>query len=120
MTLSTRAEQAKPDEARWLLTELVNAVDVSDSWDRERWRVWFQLCDSIDTPEAHLAAAMMLVPEGWRVSNMLEYESGGWAVYLAMRESPLTTVGCPAKIGSPGAATPALALIAAIARSLGQ
>ena len=107
--ISTRAEQAKPEEARGLLEEL---------WDELAPKLWpkvthdlhcraetFARLLDIDTPEAHLAAAMMLRDK---------------AVPLVLRDS--TPIGPCVLYGAYAcnAATPALTLIAAIARSLGQ
>ena len=114
-SLSTRAEQAKPDEARGLLEEL---------WDELAPKLWpkvthdlhcraetFARLLDINTPEAHLAAAMMLVPEGYTGAV-------GFSAPYA----------CGAHLFAPGGAmfkasdcqSPALALIAAISKAIGQ
>jgi len=65
----------------------------------------------INTPEAHLAAAMMLVPDTMRIGSMGEDGDGDFAANLVSR-----AVCTHGRVGE--GPTPAHALIAAIARSI--
>lgn len=112
---ASRAEQAKPEEARGLLEEL---------WDELAPKLWpkvthdlhcraetFARLLDINTPEAHLAAAMMLVPEGAEFGlnwSRMNVDMGGknWRCHVGKERA--------------SGRTPALALISAIARSMGQ
>jgi hypothetical protein len=116
MTIATRAAAAKPEETAGLLDELFFAIHGSKpervpggSQDWLDWldqRIPFGSIIRINTPESLLAAAMMLVPEGWQYC--ITSHHGCW-----IRESDhfptITGFG----------ETPALALIAAIAQSKG-
>jgi len=115
MTISTRAEQAKPEEASGLLEELWE-IHAKKLWAKgvpgiDRLASTFSPILDINTPEAHLAAAMMLVPEGY-YEQISHVTADRWDVHLgyANRGPGRCGTGC----------TPALALIAAIARSIGQ
>lgn len=108
MTLSHRAEQAAPDEARGLLEELFLQPRYAGRVNPITFRLFL---DIIDTPEAHLAAAMMLVPEGW---NWTCESEGAACVFRYPQKSDASDY----LEHQAEAATPALALIAAIARSV--
>lgn len=114
MTLSHRAEAAAPDEARGLLDALFEASDQTLRWPIDRIEQWNALLD-INTPEAHLAAAMMLRQEGslWAVGSM---EEGPFARYLW----PGSNGSYVGNYAEAKAATPALALLSAIAKGNGQ
>lgn len=115
MTLSHRAEAAAPDEARGLLDALFEASDQTLRWPIDRIEQWNALLD-INTPEAHLAAAMMLVPEGCVWSVQTDFGLPGRArLWGSVLPGQIQDCGWSAD-----GATPALALIAAIARSQGQ
>jgi hypothetical protein len=109
--IATRAERG--DDALLLLSELANAV-WGLSADRPKWFAKFL---SINTPEAHLAAAMMLLPDG----------EGHDPFWLLKGCNPNNrSRGCRAEIWIKNSLrpfrgsgpTPAHALIAAIARSI--
>lgn len=110
MTLSTRAEQAKPEEARGLLEELflLRVGDMAlEGRAAAQFGFTFRQFLLIGTAEAHLAAAMMLMPEGW-----------GWALmphYADLRHPERRVKDCVCH-----GATPALALIAAISKAIGD
>lgn len=108
MTLSHRAEQAKPEETRGLVEELWRRIG---EYEWEDGTVWRQLLD-IDTPEAHLAATMMLVPDGWKWRIMPADSRTAWLVEVWQNDDE------DGEFGARGV-TPALAMIAAIARSQG-
>jgi len=107
--LSTRAETAAPEEMMALLGELVDVLRPV-WWDTasDRRKTFWQLAS---IPEAHLAAALMLVPEGWTWDCDATAPECGIDWTLHHCASGRTVKGI--------ADTPALALIAAIARSLG-
>lgn len=99
--LSTRAEQAKPDETRGLLELLMLSIPDTMRWGEPRRKLWNARLDC----EAYLDAAMMLMPEGWSYTIMRHWAEVRHPIHRAM--------DCVGR-----AATPALALIAAIARSI--
>lgn len=99
--IATRAEQAKPEEARGLLEELFLQPRYAGRVDPVAFRAFLD----INTPEAHLAAVMMLVPEGW---DWTLTSSGGPGPMAITSGNERYVVG----------ATPANALIAALARSI--
>ena len=107
--IATRAEQAKPEETRGLLEELILHPRYAGRVDP----VIFGLLIGLDTPEAHLAAAMMLVPEGfsWSVIDRRTDPYCRPCAQLWKAEQSSTKQG--------DAATPALALIAAISKAIG-
>lgn len=110
--------------------ELLEALyDLADwAWAGERKRAIFDTFLSIDTPEAYMAAAWMLLPEGWFLTG------GGWCGVegkgfgFGLQDQLLTSeeVRAQKRKGKPPtkwtgeryAPTPAHALIAAIARSV--
>lgn len=102
MPLAHRAEQAGPEETRGLLEELWQATNAGSYWNGYTFR---QFLD-INTPDAHLAAAMMLARDYRRVEFGWYEGGGGWA-YLHTAQD---------EVFEAEAATPALALIAAIAK----
>lgn len=118
MTIATRAAAAKPEDTAGLLDELwlqmKGATYVSDKVARHLDLDNFANFLAINTPESLLAAAMMLVPDGWLIAHLSELGAAG---------------GCVCKLGNPetgddtiadaGERTMALALIAAIAESKG-
>ena len=75
----------------------------------------------INTPEAHLAAAMMLVPEGWSIGlgDLRGYDPPIWRAHLRDHRPDSLSPEGRSVIWVEGntSATPAHALIAAIARS---
>lgn len=111
--IATRAEQAKPEETRGLLGDLYAAIYQK----QQGWASPVNL-DQFNARldcEAYVDAAMMLVPEGYRMH--LDYWDTpnlqvSTAILRVWRAEPATL----AVSGS--AATPALALIAAISRSV--
>lgn len=134
--LSTRAERG--DDARELLRELRDHIRpdfITETWmgfapcppDIANSIHWHTLL-SINTPEAHLAAALMLVPEGWWLAGLSfvpeDFRSAQEHEWSAQIAGPITWVtddGFPepqfdCKEGI--AKTPAHALIGAIARSM--
>jgi len=104
--IAHRAEQAAPEETRELLLELRPlarpAVFASGT---------FMALLDIDTPEAHLAAAMMLVPAGmtWGIFGGEASDKPQAWLWPDAKRNLLSGVSCDAT-------TPALALIAAVAR----
>lgn len=105
MTLAERAASAKPEETAGLLEELRIAANqiTPPYWHTMR---------GINTPESLLAAAMMLIPEDhpkWAVTGR-NSATIGRKVSEDANVSALDWVF---------AATPALAMIAAIAQSKG-
>lgn len=114
MTLSQRVEQAKPEDARGLMEELWRRIG---EYEWEDGIVWRQLLD-INTPEAHLAAAMMMVPEGWFLASLWQPASQNPVWRAELREGVSWEYG--RAVVSRGSATPALAVIAAIVRSIGH
>jgi len=109
MTIATRAAAARPEETAGLLRELRKAT--TDWKDVGTISVWRCLLD-LNTPESLLAAAMMLVPEGypkWAVTGRNSATIG-----RKVTEDANSNV-----LDWSYAATPALALIAAIAASRG-
>lgn len=106
MTLAERAASAKAEETAGLLNELFLSTDRPYDSDFD-WYV------AKNTPESLLAAAMMLLPEG-----------AGWNIHAPSSPDqynlPAARIwGKWAGTFSGNAATPALALIAAVAQSKG-
>lgn len=109
--LSTRAQQAKPEETRWLLEELRRVTPYPAGVVGKAMagydRTFYALLDC----EAFVDAAVMLVPEGF-----------SWSV-IDRRTDPHCNpcaqlwTAKPASTKQGDAATPALALIAAIAKA---
>lgn len=111
MTLADRFASAGPEDQRELLMELATHYPDQHAPDEKRywaWREWndpFNLLLNIGTDPAFLAAAMMLAPDRcfWAVG------SDGWASIVMQGSAMFRVVE---------ASTPALALGAAIARSM--
>ena len=125
MTIATRAAAAKPEDTAGLLAELSLFVacdgttfEFSDGVvlpDNFPWTGRFHLLLTMDSPESLLAAAMMLLPEGWETAIYL----GGVNTNVQMETEAMRS---GMEYFSPidaTASTPALALIAAIAQSKG-
>ena len=106
--VSTRAEQG--DDAVVLLDEPGNTLarERGIQWATERAGLFCSFL-SINTPEAHLAAAMMLVPEGW-TADVRRYPDGTGNATLYEWSPPCRNVR------SIGLKSPAHALISAISR----
>ena len=114
MTIAAIAAAAKPEETALFLEKLC-WLDRGPSLLLDENRAWasdFAALLKINTPESLLAAAMMLVPEGWALDCLKEGEVGSWYVNLRSRD-------WVSEWSYSKAATPALALIAAIAQSKG-
>lgn len=115
--LSARAEQAKPDEARGLLEELARRVwgwdECPNGLDPDFWVQRWVTFNRRRNCEAYLDAAMMLVPEGWTWRIMPADSRTAWLVEVWQSDDE------DDEFGARGV-TPALAMIAAIARSQGQ
>lgn len=119
MTISQRAEQAGAGETRGLLEELFDVVHpVSMCWDFDQGethslrRLPFDALLAINTDEAFLAAAMMLMPEGWMIISLSELGGAGGD------SCTLSNPGNGLRADSDaGARTLALALIASIAHT---
>lgn len=118
MTLSQRIQTAQPDETRALLEEAYEAIH-GKSCD---WVLWYgeieqkheaRAFDNMLSAEAHLDAAMMLMPEGWLIVSWSELGGGGCCC----------TLGCPGTGASAsadnGERTLALALLSAICMARG-
>jgi hypothetical protein len=112
-TLSARAERG--DDARELLDALYQmrfghpAIHEYRQPDGQRGTTFLRLLD-INTPEAHLAAAMMLVPEGceWELTTLYGVARVGINLNHGPDDGP--------SYGESLMNSPAHALIAAIAR----
>lgn len=125
--IATRAERG--DDAGELLRGLAKAVwhpfyTLPVDWDAERFERHntFDALLAIKTPEAHLAAAMMLVPEGkeWTLDCLDAARDPRFGCCQA-RIHLMAYADDPEELGPQAIAngpTPAHALIAAIARSM--
>jgi hypothetical protein len=104
----TEIEAAAPGDERrvleWLATELVDGPDSTFDWG-----LWYRRLNA----EAHLDAAMMLVPDGWQWDL-----SGGHGVCGADIGTGVVDEWDAGQYGAGIAATPALALCAAIAKGI--
>ena len=123
--LSARAEAG--EDATVLLDELWQLCRgntyVGDSKQRIMLTNFLALMQ-VNTPEAHLAAAMMLVPEGWRLAALCERDP--WFVRLETTDFEsitwgkggdwITTITSGHEVKATGPA-PAHALIAAITKT---
>lgn len=116
MTLSQRLEQAGPGEQRVLLTELWLVAKEGESC--QGWlaatieRSKLDRILAINTNEAFLAAAMMMVPGGWETAIYL----GGQNTNVQMETEDMRQQVNFYPIDAT-ASTPALALAAAIAKA---
>ena len=107
MTIAERAASAKAEETAGLLNDL--NWQIQPPWPISKQDTFHQLL-VINTPESLLAAAMMVL------------DDGDWAMSVAGKENALVTLPaltCDDDAVHGYAATPALALIAAVAQSKG-
>jgi len=109
--LSTRIASAKAEETAGLLNELCIVIRNSGRILDGRWWADYECLLSIDTSESLLAAAMMLTDKGLDIRRTTD--GRGVVTFYPVNFT------APGKSATSWAATPALALAAAIAQSKG-
>lgn len=114
--IAARAESAGADETRELLEEaweVLNGPAIGVAGEDPRWPHWVAFSDMLDAG-AYLDAALMLLPEGWKLRQMSFSapcaDDRKWHLNLHGG-----TVGQDTFVGR--GKTPALALLAAICRA---
>lgn len=114
LTLSQQCETAGPEETRGLLKDASKLLHPEWWWPTQTVEgcevsiPFFDLLD-INTQEAFLGAAMMLVPEGWETAIYLGGENANVQMETEAMRQRIDFFPIDAT-----AATPALALVSAI------